>query len=441
MPSEARRNHTVDVVRAASVMIVVLFHALIYKASVHADGTISIGQWAPPKIVFLLSWPLMAMPAFFVCGGFANALIVDKMHVRGTGFAHYLANRGRRLTGGLTLFVTFFALLGTVVSWWRFDMAVTLSGQFMRLLWFISVYLVIVLFAPFLVRLHDRFGGWVLVVMLVGIVLVDRGVFAFGNHDLGQLNMFLVWPLCHQLGIGYQRGWFRRGPVWRTWAALLASAGGIAVLVFYFGYPASAVGFANAPVANHLPPTLAMALLGIAQAAVMGLVERSGVLDTLSERVEKWLSRLNALMMTVYLWHVPCLLIGAIGLLFLARLVPAAAPVLLWPGTIVVVGVAVMSVLVPAVGLVEFKLIPPLGERQDRDLALLSFLLMIAGSMLVWHNGTVLSLRTPGSTLGVVAIWAGAWLMVRASRPAGVAAAADDALKPRRRRTKKARAS
>lgn len=422
-------------VRALSVMIVVLFHGLIYKANIRSDGTIAIGQWAPPTFVFFLSWLLMAMPAFFVCGGFANALIVDKMRARGTGIAHYLANRGRRLTGGLTLFVTFFSLLSTVVaSVGYYNMAVQLSGQFMRLLWFISVYLVIVLFAPFLVSLHDRFGGWVIAVMLLAIVLVDRAVFAFGRHDIGQLNMFLVWPLCHQLGIGYQRGWFRRGPVRRTWLALIASSAGIVVLVFYFGYPPSAVGFANAPVANHIPPTLAMALLGIAQAAGMGLVERSGWLDVLSARVEKGLVRLNALMMTVYLWHVPCLLVGGIGLLLLARVLPWAAPVLLWPGTVVAVGVLVMSVLVPAVGWVEFKLIPPLGERQDRDLALLSFLLMIAGSMLVWHNGTVLSIHAPGSTLGVASIWAGAWLMVRASRPAGVAAATDDALKPRRRR-------
>ena len=91
---------------------------------------------------------------------------------------------------------------------------------------------------------------------------------------------------CHQLGIGYQRGWFREGSARRTWALLLAAAGAIAVLIAFFGYPASAVGFANAPRANHLPPTLAMALLGVAQVAALGLVERSRVFADLAPRAE-----------------------------------------------------------------------------------------------------------------------------------------------------------
>ena len=59
----------------------------------------------------------MSMPLFFACGGLANALIVDKMRRRGTGFSHYLANRGRRLTGGLTLFEMVVAVIATVAAW------------------------------------------------------------------------------------------------------------------------------------------------------------------------------------------------------------------------------------------------------------------------------------------------------------------------------------
>ena len=96
------------------------------------------------------------------------------------------------------------------------------------------------------------------------------------------------------------------------------------------------------------------------------------------------------------------------------------------------VGVVLILVLVPLIGLVEYRLIPPLGTSQDRYLALLSYVLMIAGAMLVWRHGTVLHPAYPGSALGVVAIWAGTWTMVRASRPVGVARSADDLLKPQR---------
>jgi len=433
--AEIGRNHTVDVTRALSVLIVVVFHGLLYTAHLTLDGSLYITQWSPPSWVFFASWLLMAMPAFFVCGGFANALIVDKMYARGTGFSHYLANRGRRLTGGLTLFVTFFAVVASVAGWLGFfDYAYQASTHFMRLLWFISVYLVIVLFAPFLVRLHDRFGAWVLVVFMVAIVIVDRGVFGHQLRGLGELNMFLVWPLCHQLGIGYQRGWFRTGPVARTWVQLGLAAGGIAVLVFLFGYPPSAVGFGNMPVANHLPPTLAMALLGVAQAAVMGLVERSGVLRNMRPRTEKLVGTINALAMTIYLWHIPCLAIGGMALLTVSTFVPSLSWLLLSQALVIAAGLAVLSVVAPAVGWVEFKLIPQLGEQQDRDLALLSFCVMIAGSMLVWNHGAMFDVRAPLSTVGVLSLWVGAVLMVRASRPAGVARSTRDTLKlPRRR--------
>jgi hypothetical protein len=215
-----------------------------------------------------------------------------------------------------------------------------------------------------------------------------------------------------------------------AWAVLLGASAAIAALIFLFGYPASAVGFANAPVANHLPPTLAMALLGIAQAAGMGLVERSGMFASLSGKAEARLARLSALMMTVYLWHVPCLLVGGAGLILLARLMPAAAPALRSQFTVLAVGLLLISVLVPLIGLVEYRLIPPLGTTQDRYLALLSFVLMIAGAMLVWHHGTVVHPLHVWSSLGVLTVWAGAWTMVRASRPAGVEKSTTDALKP-----------
>lgn len=433
MHLEPERNTTIDVARAFSVLVVVLFHGLIVQASVGPDGALRAELWAPPTWVWGLSWLLMSMPLFFACGGFANALIVDKMRRRGTGFSHYLANRGRRLTGGLTLFVTVFAVIATVAAWVGYPgPAAELSRSLMFLLWFISVYLVIVLFAPLMVRLHDRFGAWVIVVMVLGIVVVDRAWIGFGRNDIGQINMFLVWPLCHQLGIGYQRGWFREGPVHRTWALLLAAAFAIAVLIAFFGYPASAVGFANAPRANHLPPTLAMALLAVAQVAVLGLVERSGVVADLSSRAGGRLAKLSALMVTVYLWHVPCLLIGGAALLLGATALPMAAPMLLSQATVLGVGAALILVLVPLIGLVEYRLIPPLGTSQDRHLALLSYVLMIAGAMLVWNHGTVLHPAQLGSTVGVLAIWAGTWTMVRASRPAGVPRSSEDLLKPLR---------
>lgn len=431
-----KRNNTVDVARLFSVIIVVIFHGFNFGA-VRTQNGFDLALLAPPRWMFWLTWLLMPMPAFFVCGGFANALISDKARNRENGFTHYLADRGRRLTGGLAIFVGVFAVLSTVVALvWDVNTAITLSRSLMFLLWFISVYLVIVLVAPFMVKLHDRFGAWVLVVMVIGIILVDRQTFTGASETIGQLNMFLVWPLCHQLGIGYARGWFRSGPAWKTWLTFCGGIASIVILIFEFGYPESAVAFANIPLANHLPPTLAMAALGVVQASGMGLFERSGLLDTLPEPLSNAVGKLNAMAMTVYLWHVPCIIAGGAGLAGLAILFPEMTDLLLSRPMVVVASWPVIALAVPFFASIEYRLIPPLGVSQNRTLALIAFTLTVAGSLIVWRNGSIIHPSAILATSGVFAVLIGQLIMARATRPAGVQRDHQDVLKPHRHKTK-----
>ena len=70
----------------------------------------------------------------------------------------------------------------------------------------------------------------------------------------------------------------------------------------------------TSPDANVQPPTTAMVALALAQCGVLGLVERSGVLARVSPRVEGVLGVVNALTVTVYLWHIPVIFVAG-GLL------------------------------------------------------------------------------------------------------------------------------
>ena len=140
------------------MIVVVVFHTLLYRITL-VDGHVELVPWAAPQALYPLTWVLMIMPLFFVAGGFGNTLTVDRMYREHTSVGHYLAGRGRRLVGPLVVFVSFCAVLATAAAWlgWL-EQAADLSRALMQLLWFITVYLVIVAFAPGLVRLHDRFG-------------------------------------------------------------------------------------------------------------------------------------------------------------------------------------------------------------------------------------------------------------------------------------------
>ena len=418
MPEPPRtRNHVIDLARVASVIVVVVFHGLLYQVRL-VDGAPVVVPWAAPVGLYPLTWVLMIMPLFFVAGGFGHTLTVDRLRREGASYAYYLASRGRRLVGPVAVFVTFCAVVATAAAWLGpLDEVAELGRQVMQLLWFITVYLVIVAIAPAMVSAHDRYGIAPMLALGALAAGVDAWSFAVGDAQLRNLNMLTVWPLVHQLGIAYERGWFRRGPAWTAWACVAGGAAGVAVLVFGFGYPPTAVGFADLPIANIQPPTLAMAVLAVAQCGALGLLERSGVGASLPPRFARVVAVGNALSVGVYLWHIGCILLAGGLLLGLALAVPAASGFLLHQLTVAAVSLVVVAVVVPLLGRLELRLVPPLGGRPDGPLAVVAYAVLAASTLLVWQFGVVLHPMRPGSTLGVIGIWVGSWLMARAAAP------------------------
>nr|NLI51240.1 acyltransferase family protein [Propionibacterium sp.] len=414
--SRPPRNHVIDTARAASVLIVVVFHSLLYQVRL-VDGRPVMIPWAPEHWPWwALSWPFMIIPVFFVAGGYAHALVIDRQRAAGATYGAYLAGRGHRLVGPLLLFVTVVALASSVAAWagWL-SAAVEGTRALMQLLWFISVYLVIVAAAPAAVAAHDRWGWRPMAVLFVAAAAVDAWSFAVDLFWLRNINMLLVWPLVHQLGIAYHRGWFRTGPAWRAWAAVAGGAAGIAVLVFGFGYPGSSVGLADLPIANVQPPTIAMVLLAVAQCGVLGLVEASGLLARVPRRLEWLLGAVNALMMSVYLWHIGAIAIAAGLLLAISVAAPAASGVALAQPTVAALTLVVVVLVVPQIARLEVRLIAPLGATPDTAEAVAAYGVLVAGTGLVWQAGTVIHPAAPLSTAGVLLVWAGVWLMRRAA--------------------------
>lgn len=428
--SDAARNHIIDLARASSVLMVVLFHSLLFRVEV-VDGGAVVTPWEPPAAWWVFSWFVMIVPVFFVSAGFADAIAVDGLNTRGTGLAHFLARRGRRLVGPLVLFVSFVAIVATGAAWGtgpaaptpypgstglsRLELSTWLSRDFCFFLWFVAIYQLLLLAAPWLVRAQDRAG--VLGIVLLGVVVValDLWSFAAGDPRLRQWNVVLVWTICHQFGIGYHRGWFRTGPLWVPLLTLAGSVATIIALVTVGGYPPSAVAFAEPAVANNLPPTIALAFLGLAQVSLLGLLERSGALRTLGPRSADRLGRLNAMMITVYLWQNACIIVAMQVLVWLSLAWPWVGPHALSPVVVTFCSALILWAFVPWVTRLEHRLTPPLGVAQDLGAAVAASLLLLMGTTLIWLHGAVVHPERPWSSAGVVMIWAGALTMIRAA--------------------------
>jgi hypothetical protein len=294
--------------------------------------------------------------------------------------------------------------------------AATLSRQFAQLLWFAVVYQLLLAAAPVAVWLHDRAGAWVMLPMLAGVIGVDVAVRLTGDLGLQWVNLAFAWPLAHQWGIAYHRGWFRTWSTGRLVAAIAVAALAIVALVFGAHYPPAAVAWADVLVANLLPPTLAIAVLGFIQTCVLGLLDRAGVAGRLRDRTARLVRVANALLLTAYLWHIPAIVVSAGVLVGLSLLVPAAAPVLMNPGLLVVVVLAVVIVVVPLIARVELRFIPRPGSgRAPRPLAITGYVLFAVGTWAVWQLGAVLHPGDPASVAAVVVFAAGVVALHRAT--------------------------
>lgn len=410
------RNHLIDIARICAMLIVVVFHTLLWQVLL-VDGRVEVVPWAPGPVFWAISWVATFVPVFFVAAGYANAVVVDTWRASGRPYSAFLTHRGSRLLGPMTVFMVMFAGLSTIAAWagWLSD-AILRSAQFAQLLWFAVVYELLLAAAPLAVWLHDRFGAWAMLPLLLGTIAVDLAVRLSGDLGLQWLSLAVVWPLAHQWGIAYHRGWFRRWPTGLLLSVLAGSVALIALLVFGLGYPPAAPAWADVLVANLLPPTLAILVLGLAQTCVLALLERAGVARRLSEPVSGAVRLTNALLLTIYLWQVLAIVVGAAVLVGLSLLLPPLAPVLMNPLVLVVVVLALLAIAVPAIARLDARCMPVRGPGPaPRGLAEAGYALFAAGTWAVWQFGAVLHPADPAAVAAVLLFAAGVLVLRRAT--------------------------
>lgn len=287
------RDVLIDVLRAASLGIVVLWHWVFTVIVWSEDGPHASNPIGTTKGLWLLTWLLQVMPVFFLVGGAVHgaALAADRR------WAPFVRRRAARLLpASLTLAggcaVAGFGLDALGVTWAK--QAALLIGS---PLWFIAIYLLLVLVAPPMWRLHERLGLVVPVALAVLAVCVD--VLRF-NQDVTYvewLNWLFVWAAVHQLGF-----WWPALRRLRPDAAAAIAVGGLGGLIGLTNmglYPRSMVGVPGEALSNMGPPTLAILALAVFQTGVVLLL--ADRLEALADtRLLRWL---RARAMVVFAAH------------------------------------------------------------------------------------------------------------------------------------------
>ncbi len=327
----ASRDRVVDLLRAASICVVVLWHWSLSVTHWH-DGRLTMpNPIGDVPLLWAATWVLQVMPVFFVVGGYANLAGWQAVTRDGGGARRFLRARLARLGGPVVPWLGCW-LVADLAAQAAGGRSVTDWGMVVFVpLWFLGVYAGVVAAAPLTARLHARYGARVLAALAAGIAAADavRLGLGRGGPAVGLAGSALVWLWCHQLGYFWRDGSLLAGG--RRRAAAVAAAG-LAALILLTGpgpYSHSMVAVRGEAGGNMFPTSACIAALAAVQLG-LALLARP--------RLEAWLARrgawravvaANGLAMPVFCWHMTALVVF-IGLYERAGFVLADQPTASW---------------------------------------------------------------------------------------------------------------
>ncbi|MCS3441479.1 acyltransferase family protein [Microbacterium phyllosphaerae] len=373
----AGRDLTLDLARVVCVVLVVFVHILFTGVGRAPDGSLLIERTVEAQSWFTAaSWIANIMPLFFVVGGYAARAGWRSASARGDSAVDFVRVRLLRLSRpALPLFIFFTVVLGaTRLVGIDPDLVDTIAIGVGSPLWFLAAYMIVQALAPAMMRLHERYGAWALLGLLAGAVLVDTFRFtviggflgiqpvAGSGYGLGQElfgipNIVFVWLFAQQIGFFLFDGWFGAR---RWWQLLLLIAAGYAALwglVSLGGYSWNMLG-------NQWPPTTAMVMLAVIQAAALTLLH--GPLTALMRQraAQGVVFLIGSRLMTVYLWHLPMIMV-LIGIqLVLPIPLPAPGSAVWWWTRPLFLVVVLAAVWVLSLWLIRFEKVPVGGTAR-----------------------------------------------------------------------------
>jgi fucose 4-O-acetylase-like acetyltransferase len=342
------RDRSMDFLRAASIVAVVFGHWFISINHWNHGVIRSTSAVGVTSGLWLLTWAFQVMPIFFFVGGFANLVALDSSRRRGQTTWAFVRSRLDRLLRPSIVFLGVWAVVQVILHladvgaptgprlWGDTTLLRGMKPPGATIpfgpLWFLGVYLVVVMIAPFTVWLHRRFGLWVPLAMGLGAAAADLVAFSTGQWGWRWLNVAFVLLLPHQLGHAYADGTLSAWPRRNYWIMVVGGLAGLVALTtpwlfdlvlgperfeWFPGigyYPKSLLGTDVEAVSNAYPPTVCFLLGGIWTLGAVLLLKPW--LDRWLERDGPWRFTIvvNARIMTLFLWHMTAYLLVLLAL-------------------------------------------------------------------------------------------------------------------------------
>jgi Acyltransferase family len=374
------RDRAIDVIRIAALTGVVIGHTVMATSMIH-DGVFLWGNLLSTSVVFqALTWVFQIMPLFF----FAGAAACVQSWSPGTSWGGWLMKRCTRLFRPVFYYLAFWAAILVVLHQvLPVHVYEPIAGISIQLLWFLGAYVMVLATVPLLARITTTgqlaagVAGLYSFAMVVDFLRLHVPAMA----PLGYLNM-VVWVIPGLFGVAYRRRLLDGRAALKL--GLLMLVANLALL--WFGpYELSLVGIDGQWLANMTPPSLLLAGHAIMMCA-FAIAAAPAIARWAHRPRVWWLAALgNSGAMTLYLWHMPALLLMHLAFDELGRYRYPGQPNMLALSVIqLAIMVAVVSVLFVALRSLENSPLPgwdgPVAVEPGPRSAVVGMLLCFAGA-------------------------------------------------------------
>lgn len=308
------RNRYVDLLRAVSILAVIVGHWLIATAW-YVDGELITGHLLKLKPeTQWLTWLFQVMPVFFFVGGYSHAVSIESARRKQQDYSQWLIGRLSRLVTPLLLLLLVWVAIALVMRLAGVspDVIQYMSQASLIPTWFLAIYIMIAVLAPAAYRFWQRAGFVSIAVFMALAALVDLAYFAAEWTFLGWSNYFWVWLAVHQLAFAWRDGRLP-GPAVMFAVGMIGLAA-LAALIFLGPYPFAMVGSPDEGLSNTLPPKLTLNALALAQFGFLMAIEN--LMRRLLDNLSLWAATVlvNSMIMTVYLWHITVMILTGAAL-------------------------------------------------------------------------------------------------------------------------------
>lgn len=315
------RDLSVDYYRVSGVILIVFGHWLL-SCVTYEHGTFGLQDpLADMPWTQWLTWPLQAVPAFFLAAGYASAVSwshwCDGAAMPRQTWVRQRLSRALGPTAAYLATISAAVVLGSALG--APATVLEYAGWAVAMqLWFLSVYVIVVYLTPIAVAAHRQLGLWAPAILGCGVAVVDTLEIAGDMPYVSWLNYLLCWGAIYLLGIAWHDGTLTGR---RAVTLGLVSAVALALLIGIGPFPVSMISVTGQSIQNSAPPSLAMLAFACMQTGIV--VALGPLLNRLlrGPRVRQVLSVANTNVMALYLWHmVPVVIVAA--LLYPSGLMP-----------------------------------------------------------------------------------------------------------------------